>query len=908
MTSPDTTSPIHAPVPGPLRPRAIPWVFLVLGCGMAVFVWQAHVASVKTANETAFQSEISETCRGIQTRVDAYTSVLLGLRGLFEASEHVSASEFSAYFNSLELADRYPGFRMISHIRAAPRSEIPRLLPFIREALQFHMEDAGKPEIFPPSDRPMVYPIVYAEPCQFLSTLGYDYGSEATCLQALERARDTGRLTASGRIHVITDLPDSTHSFALLMPIYRHGGVPDTVEERREKLTGFATAVFSLAGFKSDIESNPILKGTRLKIHDYGYEKTTDESPLLIYDSLPPDRAAQAGSSPPKHSAQRMVRMGDREWSLEFHTLDGAQFAEKGLPSWIFLFGGLTVSFLIFAVAQGIVHSRSQALELARLARRELELTSENLRQTGRLAAELTENRHQLGLATAGARLVFWQADPDCLHFPEPRAAFWNDFVGPASITRDAFTNLIHPEDRKLFANTWTRMVESSAGENFQLEFRIQPVSGTTLWMEMKGRRSGPGKWGGVLMDITERKRFEDDRIHASKLESIGLLAGGIAHDMNNILTAIHGNLQLSELKLPPGHESGRLINEALKACARAAELSRQLLTFSKGGDPVKTVVDAAALIRETVHFSTRGSNTRPILDLDPDLERIKADRSQFLQVVNNLVINAVQAMPKGGILSITGKNIQVGHMEAVRTGLEPGPHILLRFADTGHGIPPENLAKIFDPYFTTKEQGSGLGLSTVYSIIKRHGGIIRVESEPGRGTQFEIYLPSCQEAPEPATPAPPSPPPAPRGLRVLSMDDEPIIRSLMEHILGMLDCTVTTVTCGEEAVAAFENARRDGHPYDVVLLDLTIVGGLGGKETMARLRELDPSVVGFAVSGYSSDPIMSNHAAYGFTGVLPKPFSIQDLHALLGHLAEKAGRHLAALPGGLGPVRSPGG
>ena len=375
--------------------------------------------------------------------------------------------------------------------------------------------------------------------------------------------------------------------------------------------------------------------------------------------------------------------------------------------------------------------------------------------------------------------------------------------------------------------------------------------------------------------EIAEREKVEGDLLRAQKLESLGILAGGIAHDFNNLLASVMGNVSLAKLDIPPADRAHRHLAEAEQASLRARDLTQQLLTFSKGGTPVKTVASLAELIRESAGFALRGSRVRHELQLPDDLWLIEADEAQMTQVINNLLINADQAMPEGGVITVSCENVTLD-AQAVPP-LEAGKYVLVTIADRGTGIPKEHLAKVFDPYFTTKQRGSGLGLAVTYSIINKHGGHITLESTLGKGTTFRLYLPATEKKLLPAR-AEAETITTGRG-RVLVMDDEETIRTTMRDILVRLGYEVAFAEDGAEAIELYRNAMgKRGTPFDVVIMDLTIAGGMGGKEAVKKLIEIDPNVKAIVSSGYSKDPVMAEYKQYGFSGVIAKPFRIKDL------------------------------
>jgi PAS domain S-box-containing protein len=388
-----------------------------------------------------------------------------------------------------------------------------------------------------------------------------------------------------------------------------------------------------------------------------------------------------------------------------------------------------------------------------------------------------------------------------------------------------------------------------------------------------------------VFRDITELKKLEEELLKVQKLESIGVLAGGVAHDFNNLLTSIMGNISLSSLPDISDEKVKQRLFHALKACHKAKDLSSQLLTFSRGGAlENRTVTSLEKVIRETANFTMSGSDIDFNFMVEDKLWSVEIDEGQISQVISNMLINAAQAMTNEGKITIKIENAEAKKEKGVP--LEDGRYVKTTIADEGIGIPKEYLSRIFDPYFTTKQTGTGLGLSTSYSIIKNHGGYVTVESELHVGTKFVIYLPAKGHAVS-AEAKPEQPRKKGRG-RVLIMDDKIEVREAAGEMLRHIGYEVEFAKDGSEALKLYKRAKMEGVPFDTVIMDLTVPGGMGGKEAIEKLLVFDPGVKAIVSSGYSSDPILEKYKKYGFKGVLPKPYEMGKLSDVLyGVLAE---------------------
>jgi len=440
------------------------------------------------------------------------------------------------------------------------------------------------------------------------------------------------------------------------------------------------------------------------------------------------------------------------------------------------------------------------------------------------------------------------------------------DLAAQARVPRSAYRNELQsilslPETATLTARDGTeRILEQSASP---IRDKQNEIAGVVL----------------VFRDITQRQRDEAERRKAETLEQLGLLAGGIAHDFNNLLTAIIGNISLASLLLPPDAEMASRLVDAKNASLRARDLAQQLLTFARGGAPIKKTTSIGKLIQDTVSFSLRGSHSRSEFQFGADLWAAEIDPGQISQVIANLVVNADQAMPNGGTLRVSCENFRYTSTdEPVIPDLPPGDYIRISIRDQGVGIPEQYLKRIFDPYFTTKPKGNGLGLATAYSIIRNHNGLVTVESEVHLGSTFTVYLPAALHEELPAEVPGVTVQPVTGTGRVLVVDDEEAIRTLVDFTLTRLGYDVMQAETALEGVNLYRMQLEKGERFDAVILDLTLPGGMGGKEALKKLIEIDPTVNAIVSSGYATDATMSRYQDFGFRGVIAKPYEAAEL------------------------------
>ena len=502
-----------------------------------------------------------------------------------------------------------------------------------------------------------------------------------------------------------------------------------------------------------------------------------------------------------------------------------------------------------------------------------------------RIEEALKASEERYALAIEGSNDGLWDRNMETGEvYYSPR---WKEIIGykdeEIPNRMEEWASRVHPEDYDRIMEEIRKHFE---GETpfYEAEYRIQHKDGTYRWVLARGAsvrddNGKPTRFAGSHTDITEKKQMEEEFLKAGRLDSLGLLAGGIAHDFNNILTGVLTNIEVLKECLHEDVLGDEDISQSLvyaeSSAMRAIDLAKQLLTFSKGGAPVIKPTSVSDLLRETVAFTLRGSNVKKRTYIARSLWNAEIDAGQISQVLNNLLINAKQAMPLGGEIYISAKNERVSSPSSLP--LPKGRHIVIAIRDRGEGIAEENLSRIFDPYFTTKGMGSGLGLATSYTIIKRHKGYIKVESSKGEGTTFYVYLPASDGRVKAVNKVRSQKSLSGSG-NILLLEDEEIVASSFKMSLLKTDFRMTHVDDGVKALKIYKNAIKKGTPFDLVVADLTIPGGMGGVETLEKLKAVDPYVKAIVCSGYSDDAVMSDYKRYGFCDSLQKPFTKSQL------------------------------
>jgi PAS domain S-box-containing protein len=480
---------------------------------------------------------------------------------------------------------------------------------------------------------------------------------------------------------------------------------------------------------------------------------------------------------------------------------------------------------------------------------------------------------------------VFWLFDWDKKKVDYVSPAYekiWGRSAKDLYDRMEEWDQSIHPDDVSYVRESFDRVIHMES-EGEPVEYRIIRPDGGIRWISNRifPVRDASGRIRhvtGFAEDVTDRKAVEEELFRSYKIESIGILAGAIAHDFNNILTVIIGNINLARMRMEPAHQAHNLLERAEKISKRAIDLTKQILTFSRGGEPLKEAVPTDEFLLDATALAAMSSKAGIRFNIDKDVMPIEVDVGQMRQVILNIVLNAIQSMPEGGFMVIGAKNVLVRKNSGIP--LPEGSYVQISVADQGHGIPKNDLDKIFDPYYTTKEKGRGLGLAIAYSVVKRHNGYIQVDSQVGAGTIFTMYLPVSKKILEEGLPEEEKI--ITGSGNILIMDDESEILEAAGAILKELGYQVKFARDGMEAIDSYVKAKEASQPFDAIIMDLSVLKGMGGLEATNHLLKIDPDAKVIVSSGYSNDPIMIHHKAYGFSSMIPKPYKMVELGKVL--------------------------
>lgn len=504
--------------------------------------------------------------------------------------------------------------------------------------------------------------------------------------------------------------------------------------------------------------------------------------------------------------------------------------------------------------------------------------------------SELSETVNKLKLSEEKNRALLL-ANPDLLfifdsdyNFIDYKAESHEElYAEPADFIGKNINEVLPPELAALTIKKIDQVVKTGLMQSYEYELELD---GEKFFFDSRLIKFGENKFLAIVRNISEKKKRDEEAIRSHKLESLGIFAGGIAHDFNNILSAIVGYISLARIKINDRERVLKLLEEAEKSGLRARRLTEQLLAFSKGGTPVKQITDLRDVVIESAEFIMSGSKSVLNYKIETDNPTADIDRGQIGQVIQNIILNASQAMPSGGVIEIIIRSEYI--KEDNHVSIQEGNYIVIEIKDEGVGIENKNLKKIFDPYFTTKSDGNGLGLTICHSIVKRHGGAIEVNSEIGKGANFTIYLPACSDEKQDVNRVEIlTDERSLKNMTIMIMDDEPQLRYIMKEVLTDEGAVIHSVSDGEDAIDLFEKLSLSDKPVDLIIADLTIPGGMGGMEAVRIIREQGLPFKAIVISGYSNDPVMSDYRSYGFDAYIAKPFTTEDLLSVVKKVME---------------------
>ncbi|MBD3182005.1 response regulator [Candidatus Poribacteria bacterium] len=638
------------------------------------------------------------------------------------------------------------------------------------------------------------------------------------------------------------------------MAIYKHK-MESKLAESEERFYQLVNLLPEIV-FETDINNN-IIFANQTAFREYGYTPEKLKSGLNAYDTIIPEEREKA-----KRNFSRIIE-GEKIGGTEYTALrsDGSTFP-------VIIHSTPIIKNDKICGLRGIVFNLTKVKEAEQEIIRQRDKAQRYLDVIEVMMITLNVDQEITLINRKACEILGYEE---------------NEILG-----KKWFDNFIPESEREIEKSNFKRLIAGDIEQIKYYENSVLTKYGERIiaWHNSLLTNEN-GKIIGTLSsgeDVTEKRKMEQDILRMQKLESIGMLAGGIAHDFNNILTAVLGNISLARI-----YEDAESVDKRLEAAERALDqarsLTQQLLTFSRGGMPLKEAISVEELLKESAILALRGSRAVCEFDIAPDLWPIEADENQLSQVISNIVMNADQSMPEGGIVTISAINTRVKQNQFVN--IDEGDYIKISIQDTGIGIPKKHLDRIFEPYFSTKQKGSGLGLAVSYSIIEKHEGYIDVETEQGVGSTFHIYLPRLIEDETEDKQVDEKALFESREVegKILVMDDEEPIRELSEAILSNLGYQVVTVENGESAIEIYKRAMNSGETFDAVILDLTIPGGMSGKDTIEVLLEIDPDIKAIVSSGYYDDPVMSDYKNYGFKGVIKKPYVPKDMIEVLQKL-----------------------
>ena len=862
----------------------VPW--FVLGLSVALSLGSAYYAhlTAEAKDRLRFQSLVQKARDTIESRMETHVALLRATSGLFSASDYVSRAEFRAFVLELDLPESYPGVLGIGYTRRVPAAgrasasaELDREIPgfSIWSGSRGSGAEggpigapasaaAGTPAVRGDADS---FPVVYLEPLDEgnRAVVGFDMNSERARREAMEIARDSGQTAASGVITLMGEAgaeKDSLDSrgFLVYQPIYRHGSSLGTRDERRAALAGYVFSPYRARDLAAGIAAAAPTVGFRV----YAAAAETPEDLLL--------ETGGAGPFLSRFSTAAGFKVAGHPWLLTAAAQPSFLAPRRETQTLAILLGGLGIGVVLFGLSRGQVRARAYAESVAEDLRR----SEEQYRQLVELAPEA------IFIQTGGKFVFVNSAMATLLGAPDA-----DTVLGLPVLER------VHPDVRAMVIARMEELRRERRSVPL-IEERWIRLDGSTVDVEVAASPcTYEGREGAqvVLRDVTERKNLEGQLRQSQKMEAIGRLAGGVAHDFNNILTAIAGYSEILQTRLEQDPALGAYAMEIMRAAERASSLTRQLLAFSRKEMMDPRVMELNAVVSDMERMLRRliGEDIELVTTLHPRLSRVRADPGQVEQILMNLVLNARDAMPRGGSLVIETRNI--GLYEGQAIGLPeagPGGWVELSVADTGIGMDRETQSRLFEPFFTTKEvgKGTGLGLSTVYGIVRRSGGQVTVWSEPGRGATFRVYLPAVDD-PEDRPAASNGDAAAASGSEtVLVVEDEASVRSFIREVLDGRGYALLEARNADEAVAIFE---RHKEPIHLMVSDV-VMPGMGGPELAERLAGVHPETRVLFISGYAREGLFHDGRPGAEAAFLAKPFSPEALARAVREILDAQG------------------
>lgn len=825
--------------------------------------------------KAVFIGEAQDRTNAVKREMEVSLAAVQSLKSFYQSSIEVTRDEFHEY--SSQQLSKHPSIRALEWI---PRVSAPERNAYelsartqAHQGFQFTEMDVGG-TIVRAGERREYFPVYFVDPFKGNeAALGFDMASDPVWENALYRSRDSGEVIATAQIKLVRE-QQKEEGFLVIIPVYRYHSPLETIADRRNNLRGYVSGVFEI---KSIVEGAlSYLQPRGIDLHIY------DETDLLerkvVYSHISRMRGAKSRMNAgvrngyQKLSLAQSLDVANRKWVIVAEPIPAYFASAKDWHAWGLSSSIFFITFLITYYMGNIAGKNARIQNLVK------EL-SDDVIERKRVEGRLQEAHKRLLTVLDGIDSLVYVADMQTYELlfinkygrdirgDIQGSICWKVLQSGQTAPCDFCSNkhLLDSDGQPKGPYIWEFQNTLNGHWYYIIDRAVRWIDGRVVRLE-------------IASDITERKTLEEERQRSHKLESVGILAGGIAHDFNNLLTAVMNNIYVAKRDTDSESRAHSRLEEAEKAIMRASRLTQQLLAFAKGGSPVTHSTSIAAVLQESAEFVLRGSNSRCELAISKNLWPVEVDEGQISQVFQNLIINADQSMPEGGIIRIGAENVVAN--QGTDLPLQEGKYVKIIIQDQGMGISEDNMDKIFDPYFTTKESGRGLGLAITFAIIRNHGGHISAESRVGCGTTFNIYLPASGEKTEKHEPDEGA---ALVGTgKILIMDDDAMVRNSLGEMIATFGYKVTLVKDGQEAIEIYAKAMKSGEPFNAVILDLTVPGGMGGKEAIRKLCEIDPNIISIVSSGYSNDRVLANYKKYGFSDVIVKPYKPRQLKETL--------------------------